>query len=942
MADPLDDIINKALSGTPTRTPASKATPTATPLAGSLNTDTELMIGLKSGQITYEQVAERYGTAKADQLMAKVPSKSQQATIDRIKAEIAQGAAPQQTISPSTNDGAPVGTDWEAVAQAYDTGSPMANFGSVSNAGTSSAGQTAASGGGSRYTGGSSAGTTTARAVQAAKASTAQAEAPPAPGMNTALDLQARGAIPVGRGIAVLNGQQYMKLPQEAMQASDNLWYLVDPNNPTAPLGKGYRTQAEANANAVYTPVGVAVTADNPANSPLARAASRGGNVPRVENPLFATNTMDEMIAAGAQRGTQPGDIATTVRPFGGRNAPLEVTEGGIPEYGGLQPVEDAMGNFQSYTGQVPGNVSVGASSPVTGNMSQDLYWLQQAMQIPINDRSTMNKLANLSPEQMRQMHEQVADMRAAGTYQDPTQIAFRSEPSLSPLLDWTTNPSDTEYDRYVDTLFDQYNDPNLEFLPEYMDPEMLDQMGMGDPMANRRGMYDYDGSLLTFAQGGDMVLDEPAVLTGLRSKRPLALMGEAGEQERVSMGNGRMDIQPMGRPQSGGLRPDGVRLGREMPMQSGGVPAGWIPPGLGRMPGRFGQTPQPGILPGEQGPPLRPDFSNRPPLLAGLRAQFPSAFEQMNLPQSVGGLRLFATGGTVYSGYGGINKGFTSVTENPYSGIQGDNPMTPADRDLVQFPGTTGHQYTYVSIPPINKQGTVTPSGMRTPGADDLSAEQENQFIGGQSPLQRRRHQIAMQTAGRTIGAQPVGYTPYGAHVLPTYEGANQGSLAQLYASGSDKVREVLTPTIIGGQPALVKTYRLIGSGGGYGPASQAVLRGLAGTIFGGLFGGMEDEGGQRIDPLREATDRRDYGIQARNYAAAGMDPPAILDLLETDDEGNPYYRNFSGTIPNGMRLPFGYDPTKTGPGNTGSGGLLEDIMRRGGWRPQLGSGLG
>jgi hypothetical protein len=45
-------------------------------------------------------------------------------------------------------------------------------------------------------------------------------------------------------------------------------------------------------------------------------------------------------------------------------------------------------------------------------------------------------------------------------------------------------------------------------------------------------------------------------------------------------------------------------------------------------------------------------------------------------------------------------------------------------------------------------------------------------------------------------------------------------------------------------------------------------------------------------------------------------MTPPAALDLLDTDDEGNPFYRNFSGAIPNGMRLPFGYDPSNTGPG--------------------------
>jgi hypothetical protein len=122
--------------------------------------------------------------------------------------------------------------------------------------------------------------------------------------------------------------------------------------------------------------------------------------------------------------------------------------------------------------------------------------------------------------------------------------------------------------------------------------------------------------------------------------------------------------------------------------------------------------------------------------------------------------------------------------------------------------------------------------------------------------------------------------------------------------------------PTTINGRPAYLKQYAGGPSNINHQVSQDAVSNMFMGAL-GGLFGWGGDEGsGQRIDPMREATDRRDYEIQAANYRAAGMTPPAALDLLDTDDEGNPYYRNYTGAIPNGMRLPFGYDPNNTGPG--------------------------
>jgi hypothetical protein len=710
------------------------------------------------------------------------------------------------------------------------------------------------------------------------------AAAPPAPPPitpNSLEDLKGRNAQFSGSNI-VLGGQSYMK-GQEVKQGNDGYWYTVSPDG--KPVAR-FASQAEANKNVAYSPVGVAVQARNPENSPLARAAARGGNVPKVDNSNFNLNSMDQMIASGGLKGEQTGDIITTVRPGGTKGSPLEVSAGGIPEYGGLTPVRNAAGDNLSYTGQLPGNVSIGFSSAVTGNRPQDLYWLQQ--------QGIESKYAEkMNDDQLRRLNEVIGNRRAAGTMPDLAQ-------QLSRTKVFPQSVSKAEYEAQVNSILQEAGLQENTYFPEYQDPL--------DPYANRQGPYDYDGSLLTFAQGGSMVANGPTGIVDLQTNQLKGLIGEAGEQEMISgMGTGRVDITPMGRPQTGGLMPPRM-----------GIPRGEMP-----------------SLPPQANP------------MAGMMQQMRRAMgpymAQERMGNRKGGIRGFADGGTVYSGYGGAGGTWGSVTQNPYSGVEGENPMTHPDLDYIDgYPGGRGG-VSGVTVPAMFKQGMTTPQGNYIPGADDMGGVGMQKW----SPnvgMAGVRHRNAVSdfrngTGGVLPAGGPVGYRMEGTgQSIPVYS-TNPDLHARLDAQGDANYRYV--PTTINGRPAYLKQYV-----GGPSGINHEVSRGAVSDIFkgalGGLFGWGEDDGGQRIDPLREATDKRDYDIQAANYRRAGMAPPAILDLLDTDDEGNRFYRNFTGQIPNGMRLPFGYDPANTGSGNWNrtKWGEWADRGRRmsGGLMPPLG----
>src|SRR3990167_5647087 len=82
------------------------------------------------------------------------------------------------------------------------------------------------------------------------------------------------------------------------------------------------------------------------------------------------------------------------------------------------------------------------------------------------------------------------------------------------------------------------------------------------------------------YAKGGTMRLQEPSMVIGLVSKRPLAMIGEAGMQETMSdRGNGRIQITPTN---------DEITMGREQNM-GGRIGTSGRPPSLMSMAGRIG-----------------------------------------------------------------------------------------------------------------------------------------------------------------------------------------------------------------------------------------------------------------------------------------------------------------------------------------------------------------
>jgi len=164
---------------------------------------------------------------------------------------------------------------------------------------------------------------------------------------NSRADLLNRGALSGPGGAFVLQGQQYRRL-NEVVQGEDGQWYIVDPNGQV--VGGPYPNQTQANAANVYTQMGPAILG----SSQAANIAGRGGLYDPLQNPVFNTASLDQIISAGAQKGAQPGELLGTTNVFGD---PLDLTLGAIPDYGGMQLLPDG-----TFTGQT-GDMSVGWGS---------------------------------------------------------------------------------------------------------------------------------------------------------------------------------------------------------------------------------------------------------------------------------------------------------------------------------------------------------------------------------------------------------------------------------------------------------------------------------------------------------------------------------------------------------------------------------------------------
>lgn len=269
-------------------------------------------------------------------------------------------------------------------------------------------------------TGTSAGGGATARSGGGGGSSAGAAPPPPAPPVpNSALDLQSRGAIPSGRsGIALLNGQQY-RSPGSPVQVGEGQWQNVDAQgNPTGAI---FKSETAANMAKQYVNYGPGMTSRF-GNSPTAQAAQQGGFTQTLDKPLFDTYSLDQSIAAGAQKGIQGGDILGTISNNSGM--PLDITYGGISQGGGLTPVGNPMDPFSSFTGQVPG-ASVGMSS-ILGNSGHDtMYWLSQMSGLP---PSEVAKLGINSPEKALQFQQAVETARAQGRPVDFAPLYTQSE----------------------------------------------------------------------------------------------------------------------------------------------------------------------------------------------------------------------------------------------------------------------------------------------------------------------------------------------------------------------------------------------------------------------------------------------------------------------------------------------------------------------------------
>ncbi len=452
-------------------TPVVSSSPAAvgTPKVADRSTKEAFIIGLEDNQLQHYYLAGLISDAEMIALKGQAKLeliKREPRTKADLEAAAALAAKPPEILANEFTNYGQAGPNGQMSAGNFDWGEGQgAGFTPSTAAGASQAkapgtSPTSAGGGASRTAGSSGGGGSTSAAAPPPE---------PPPAYNSATDLSNRGAIPSGRsGVALLNGQQYRN-PGSPIKGEDNLWYNVGPDG--QPSGAGFKSETAANYAKAYVDYGPGMTS-RLGNSPTAKGAMQGGYSQQVENPLFNTFSMDQSIAAGAQKGIQGGDILGTMNRAGYQ--PLDITYGGISEQGGLTPIGNPADPFSSFAGQIAGNTSIGMSS-ILGNSGHDtLHWLSQMSGAP---PSEIAKLKIDTPEKAIQFQQAVDTARQMGTMPNFASLYALNEPAApggaygGSDLKWGSangGANNTEYDRQLAGFMNYaLGSPDLAYLPE-------------------------------------------------------------------------------------------------------------------------------------------------------------------------------------------------------------------------------------------------------------------------------------------------------------------------------------------------------------------------------------------------------------------------------------------------------------------------------------------
>lgn len=687
---------------------------------------------------------------------------------------------------------------------------------------------------------------------------------PPPPAANTPADFAQRGGmvVPGQSGRILLNGQQNINFNAAPQQGPDGLWY----NSPNTP---GFKSETAARMAQTYSNAGPALTS-RLGNSPTAKASQNGGFAktfaPGESN--FNTVGLDESIAAGATKGSQPGDILGTISNNSGRF--LDITQGGISEGGGLTPV----GNNESFTGQIPGGPSVGMSSILGNGGVNTQYWLSQMSGLPPSEAAKLN--IN-TPEKALQFQQAVETSRANGTLPNFASLYALNEPSGyqgaagGPELKWGSangGASNTPYDQAFNPWVENaLGSPDLTYFPDVT--VAPGQSGGQQP----NNWWLDDPSLM--ARGGQFSTNGPLAMVDMSTGRTEAIAGEAGP-EKITVDPMR-DVKKQGESWGAGHRPKMMAAGGQIYSGVGkggfGTPAplydenGYITDEGARLGYRSQPSEGPGGTAvtdanGGQRAFMAPDYSKSgQPIQASFETMSPAAQEQFTnqgnrAPNAQVSGNLMPSSEQYFSG-GRYYPVYTEANPANYSQSLG---------------AATGYDYV-----PYNTAGV--PGFVKVPKYDVPKLVGHDQIKPGK---------IAYLT-----------------DLLSNNGNGTDG--AGIHMSGINS-REAALSALYDLDPKAALMFA--GQGGGNGTWGSG-NSGQGGGGWGRGYGGSGD-----IE--REAARRRQYDIQSRNYARAGMPSPTLLDIPRQtwEGEGDPPwgsgeapYERYNRPVQNGYALPFDYD---------------------------------
>lgn len=718
----------------------------------------------------------------------------------------------------------------------------------------------------------------------------------------TKADLYLRGGTDLGKAV-VSNGQQYRASGIEPVQQADGKWYIPGQQTP-------FSSESSARAAMPLVNTGAAVTS-RLGNSPTAKAAGQGGFTNRInpDRSLFPLISMDQSIAAGATKGNQVGDIlGTSVREG---YQPLDITLGGISEGGGLTPVGNPEDPYSSFTGQLPGDVSIGQSSILGNSGYNTLYWLQQSTGIPESTLAAMK----LTAPQALQLEQAAATLRQQGLMPDLASLKARNEPSGyegaagGSQLKWGSangGSSNTPYDQALGAFLD-YADvktPDLTYLP---DPSGYGSTQVGNVVT----AHQYDEAL-GYKDGGQFKLNEPSTLVGDYSGQPYARIAEAGKQEKVTIEPTREDItmkRERGMMPLRGGQPVGFATGGEIY----GGSKGWV------------QT---------NSNALRDD--------AGTVTDYGQQLGFKSDPYAGGG------------GASGIQSGnAVNIVRNPMVSRSGMpvaasfEQMSPSQ--TLPFTNQGGAMPNQMISGPLSAQpiGTQTYGNTVLPVYDQLNPKtygpEMDQYKGG------------YRYVPMNVGGTPalVRVQEYNAPMIPQAQQNAQkiAYLTQLLSSNGDPgdlvgnnpgSRAATLAALYDLDPKAAMLYASQGGGQGQAPWGQD------GMGRGGMPGFGYGRRDQQIED--EARRRRQYDIDAYNWSRSGLPSPTLLNLDVNSQAGGagggamgsggmgsgggdgsgfggnpdrqgPDYYPYSRQVRNGFALPFDYEPNSNPWANRGGG---------------------